>query len=334
MIYLLLIVSIAVDQDEYVSIADLIKDAQISNAAHLNQGKFRYNITYTIGDKEPIHFESTFFWKSDNAFWAYKYSDPENSISRNHEQLLEESPVHYRFIYEDIFYAYSYIHKKIFVDKPEHRNSYSTAYFLFDVFPETNWSRCCQPYHSSGRPWTEIIGPNSPVVSPGDTSRFDRIDAQTYRLVREYSDGGLMEVDFSLDLAGSPTFFRGTAGPGSRSQSKTIRYQWERQDGGAVVLRGCEATWYGKGGSDEVVEVYKLEIDEVDVETPVPDSRFRLATLAKMVPPDTLVSNHITNESYYVDPSFQRSTTDQLDSLSEKLRKRGFLGGGKKEDQP
>lgn len=311
---------------EFSDIAEIIKDAQATNAALVVSGSAKFKVKLELEGKRAVEARGTFSWGGQNGFWVFNFSDPDGVFGNRgyHEAPVHDAPTEYMLVNADRLYTYDSRKNTLFINRIRGRDQISPEFALFDLFPDSLWYRCCAPHHhSGGRPWRDMFGSSSPASRPDSTHEMTATGSRTYRYTRKDPSVGVMEADFSLELAGSPTATKYTPASPKAAASQS-EYAWTRLPGGAVVLKSCEATEARPGDPSSVAERFTLEIEILKVDKAVARSKFLPAELEKLLPGNTKVVDHVTNRSY---PLHRDSgpPPDRLKDLSEELKGGGLL---------
>ncbi len=141
---------------------------------------------------------------------------------------------------------------------------------LLQLNPFKLWLRCCPP--SAGRPWPEMVGLLPlPATDPPATVEFEEVRPGIIRQVRRDGDGGVAEIDFSLEASGNPIHVSYRAGrPKYANQETTLN--WKRI-GDAWVLESYEQIKSEPGRPNQVASIYRLRSRNVRLGA-VPDRVF------------------------------------------------------------
>jgi hypothetical protein len=306
---------------DHVQVFDVIKDAQATNSARLNAGTMMVRVSYSRGKSKTAILAAAYAWKGDNGFWAYRLSDPDKLLtpSRSYAGKLEDCAQEYMLVNKGRLFIYNAYLNNLHIYPFTKQGNRPSSYFLFDLSPTTNWHQCCPPIHPSGRPWAELIGDSTPGTPSGSTVKIERVGEDQYKQTRTDPDRGTFEATFSMRYAGYPVSYRYTMADGRIQAQGT--YAWSQTPSGTVVLNsGHHERDPGSGNHS----VYDIIIEYIDVESPIPNSKFEFEEFKGYMPKNTEVSDHISNTAY---PLFKTGglPTADLKSLSNEIRSRGFL---------
>lgn len=310
------------------AIIEMIKDAQATNAARVQAGTMQFRVAHSIKGKRAIRASGSFSWRGEDGLWAYRFTDPDHILTaRESEQKeLEASPVEYMLLENNKIYSHASVTNVLHLSQIKERQQFSTTFHMFDLFPAILWGRCCPPHHSDGRPWAEMFGAHSPAAQPDSTHELTRMSPDLFRYLRNDPGKGTLSIDLSMQYSGQVTSCRYDVSS-KKGRSSLVTYTWEKTSRGAVVLKSCEARKSAAGDPDDVVETFRLELDDVRVDDPVPRSKFLFAEFQKLLPRNTIVNDNIANRMYPLHKS-SGPADDRLKELSKEARSRGFIKEG------
>jgi len=307
-------------------IAEIIMDAQATNAALVASGSAKFQSRLEMEGRRAVEARGTFAWRGQDGLWVFKFSDPDGVFSRKEDYIepVDDAPTEYMLVNEDRLRTYSSKKNALFINRIVKRSQTTPGFRLFDLFPDSLWYRCCPPHQTEGRPWKDMFGPNSPASRPNSAHEISATGPRTYRFTRRDPDVGVMETDVSLQLAGHVTATKYT--PSSpRVEATRVEYVWERLPGGAVVLKSCEATRARPGDPSSVAVRFAVELEILKVgKAAVARSTFLPSEFEKLLPENTKVVDHVANRSYPLHPD-SGPPPDRLKDLSEELKDGGLL---------
>jgi len=315
-------------RDDQASLYKLLKDAQTTNRAALERGRMVAHVTLLPGkDRPTIESEATVLWERGRGLWIYRLSDPEKVYSPNNLPTewgapLAKQRTAYRMIDKNKGYYYEPYKEMLFIQKFDPTRGDMDSPIL-DVTPPLHWLRCCPPTHHDGRPWTELIGPDSPATSAGATVSIERGSDGLIRQTRVDPGLGKLEIVFSPDFCHNvvEVTYLGQAA-GIRSQHGG--YQWEKLPNGICVLKSCRFEQSAPGAPKDIDQIYNLEIKSIDLKANV-SSRISFNALKAYLPPNVEVVDKVNNRSYQLNPVPAMAEAARFRRNSAEIRSRGFL---------
>ena len=286
----------------------------------------------SIPKSAAAQLHATIIWNADNTFWIYRLSDPTGTFTINSEAFdIARAPTGYLLRRGTAYYSYIGATNMVLVhDFPSDRLPPKIA--LMDVTPAVTWFRCCPP--DLMRPWSEVIGRDSPAQAAGSTIVLRRSGNDKVIQTRSDPDGGVSETTFSLEFGANVIGHR-YLGTNPKARSSHGRYKWRKARDGVCTLDECEFTKSQPGKPDSPDRTYHLNIDYIDLEPPAANS-FDLQTLMSYLPEDCIIQDQRSSVTKVIPhpggpkaSDRDRTSQTKLDQLSKDLRARGFLKGNK-----
>ncbi len=308
------------------ALAELLRDAQVSNRESLRAGKITGRLENRFRGPEgagTMRVQFEVWWDGPRSFSKLKFRDNGQQFTARvigHDYSGEEPEWEYILRTDNRCYVYNYVPQLVAVYDGK---KFSTG--KIEVNPWDSWFYCRPPYGSGGTLWLDQIGS---VKEPGKTiSRFriERSGTDLIRQVRQDPGGGVNETVFSMAACGNVVETSYQAGNPENPSMKGI-YAWRTLPGGPCVLDGWKfsSTEMTRGG--KINGEYELTVDSVDVKTPVEPSRFTLDFLLRQLPPNIILQDNMTLTSKRVNViAAPVDTSKTLEKLAEPLRGRGFL---------
>lgn len=298
--------------------------AQEKNKTKFSSGEMKYRFTVINQNYTPKVLESTVKWYRDNAFWSFKMIDPLKKTSENQKITpLTDIPEEYKLKLKDKLYTFNAKTNSLFLNRLVYPDRLDDTYFMFDVFPDSLGSRCCPPFHSNGRNWSELVGSNYQRLNPMSEISLEKASQDTIRQTRRDPSGGIGIIDFSLAHAGLP--IRMEWMDANKPDSNSLNtYRWKKVGDIFVVeyhkfLRGD----FRKSEAD-ARENIEIEVDYMKLDGSVISISF--GTLKAILPKDTILIDQIKNKT---EPIFGTKiptglSESQLEKLSKELKSKGF----------
>ncbi len=303
------------------ALIELLRDAQATNLAALRSGTMTVRVEWSMpAIDRSVSMEGTMEWTDDRSLWKYRIVDPQGVVTgaRGRGTTMAGQPWHYQLRVDGNLISYEPDEATLWVVSEQGR-----LLRFFELSPTDTWFRCCAPMgRQGGRPWAELIGPH-PKFPPDYVESFEvaREGVSRVRLVRHDRDGSTSTSIFDLALCGNVVESRYE----SRVYAAThVTYGWEKLPGGPCVLRSYVYESSVEGSPDKKASVFKMDVDSIDVATPIPPSRFTQASLRRLLPENITVQDMIANRTIRPKPAAALSTL-QLDSLARRVRSEGFL---------
>jgi hypothetical protein len=243
--------------------------------------------------KDPLVIQGEIEWSGDEYFQKFRARGPE-ALGGHFASFnpLESQPWAFAIKNSAQFILYDPTAKHIALMGREDGNS--MHFSVFEMSPSDLWYRCRPTLGSNGRPWPDMVG--GPAAKPWKV-RFEKIDDDLVRRIRDDPDGSTSEIVFSMVRGGNPvrSTFR-SANP--RYGDQNGGYRWTKA-GKAWVLDSCDYTTFLAGRRDVPDEIYTVVLTDVVIQESR-GSRFPLQRIMNLVGPDTKVQDDTTGRTYRV----------------------------------
>ena len=308
---------------------DVVMDAQTVQVGRTPHGAITYRAVFTLnamGEKPQREAEiaGRVVWRDDRYFWTYRVRNPtglNGEGSGGSDEPVETQPISYRVEADGVLMAYT-PYNNVLGMIPKQAGSY-----LFSVMPDRGWYICLPTNQPGGRPWSEMIGPNSPALSEGSKLTIRRSDGEKIVQLREDPSGFLVEITFSLNACGNVTSLR--SGMNLDRPSQEAEYTWRSLEDGRCALVKVRTANAGEPAKNRPGYAYELEIQEFDPDYLPPLETFSVASMLERVPRDTLVLDRRSKDQaqwqkYRIDGSDPSLRPDRKD-FKETIKAEGFL---------
>jgi hypothetical protein len=305
---------------------ELLRDAQVTNAASLPTGIMSFRVVHELQRNEPpIEVKGTLTWEGSNALWAFRMTDPKKRATDTFEHAapLDAVRPEYILVEGQTIHWYNAYRNVIFVNKFDSPADGGASFYLFAVGPQWQWYRCCPPSHLGGRLFKDLIGPDSPAMSADSTMTVRKTAAGPIEIVRDDPGVGTLTMTFDPALGANLTEIRYLP-RSNRARGMHGVYTWRQLPDGRCVLDSCECQEMQAGSNTEIRSAYRFQLLSFDPEPHAATARLDLNALREFVPRNALVIDHVAKKTYSVFPNATESP-ESYRAAAAILRSRGFL---------